>query len=85
MSVIRPASADGRSFTSYLPSCVLDSTLAAHHQRYGPEFRHWLQNNSDVAYNESRKMDVCYASPCFVLPNPVTNSPRMMDPNDPRS
>ena len=85
MSVIRPASADGRAFTSYLASCVLDSTLASHHQRYGPQYRNWLQNNSSVAYNESRKMNVCFARPCYLIPNPITNSPTMINPNDPQT
>lgn len=85
MSVIRPASADGRAFTSYLASCVLDSTLASHHQRYGPQYRNWLQNNSSVAYNESRKMDVCFARPCFTMPNGTSTSPKMTDPQDPLS
>lgn len=82
MSVIRPAPADGRSFTHYQASCVLDSTLASKFGVYGPQFRNFLQNNSSVAYTESRKMDVCYARPCFLMPYPVTERPRMMNPND---
>lgn len=85
MSVIRPAMADGRAFTSYQPACVLDSILATKHSVYGPEYRHWLQHNSDVAYNEMRRLDVCYASPCFIAPYPITPRPRMTDPEDPRS
>lgn len=85
MSVIRPAPEDGRAFTWYRSACVDDSQLAHTFNVYGPEYRHFLQNNADQVYKESRKMNVCAARPCFILPYPVTNRPRMIDPNDPQS
>lgn len=85
MSRIQPAMADGRSFTNYLTACVMDSVLANRHNVYGPAYRHWLQHNAGEAVQESRKLDVCYATPCFILPYPVTPEPRFIDPIDPNS
>lgn len=85
MSRIMPAPADGRAFTWWNAACVDDSALARKFNVYGPEYRHFLQNHADVVYQESRRMNVCTARPCFVLPYPVTNKPRLIDPQDPRS
>lgn len=85
MSAIRPAMADGRAFTHYTPSCVMDSQLASHFRAYGPSYRQFLQHQADKAYDESRKLSVCSISPCFILPDPVTPRPRLTDPQDPRS
>lgn len=76
---------DGRAFTSYEPSCVHDSRLARKFGVYGPSYRQFLQHSSDKVYDESRKLNVCSAPLCFLLPYPVTARPRMMDPFDPRS
>jgi hypothetical protein len=85
MSVIRPANEDGRAFTFWETACITDSRLAAKFGVYGPEYRHFLQNNADQVYKESRKMNVCAARPCFLIPYPVTNAPRLIDPQDPQS
>lgn len=85
MSRIRPAPEDARAFTWYSSACVDDSRLASKFDVYGPEYRHFLQNNADQVYKESRKMNVCAARPCFILPYQVTNAPRMIDPQDPQS
>jgi hypothetical protein len=83
MSRIRPAMEDSRAFTSYDAACVLDSTLAYKYSKYGPEYRSWLQHDAKTAYMEMRKLKVCSARPCFLLPYPLTNAPAMRDPQDP--
>ena len=80
-----PAMSDARAFTTYEASCVLDSRLARKFGRYGPSYRQFLQHSAEKAYDESRKLDVCSAPLCFVLPYSVSARPRMMDPFDPRS
>lgn len=76
---------DSRALTSWDAACVTDSTLAYKYSKYGPAYRSWLQHDAKTAYMEMRKLKVCSAAPCFLLPYPVTNSPHMRDPQDPRS
>ena len=85
MSRICPAMSDGRALTSWDVACALDSTLAFKYNKYGPAYRNWLQNDAKTAYFEMRKLKVCSARPCFILPHGTSNAPRLMDPQDPRS
>ena len=75
---MRPGMSDGRCFTTYIPTCELNSNLQNRFEiNNNTEYRTFLQNNSEKLRNDFRK--VCLekedklCNSCFLASKPIEN------------